>query len=503
MSNFRLWLPLTIFCSAALLATHVILPLNIDNDTYQVMGWNLARRGLLPYVGSWAHTLPGMAYMHALGIELFGNTALGFRILDILVHIGSAVLLFSIARRYIGGFGAFIAATTLTLYYVSEGFWLAGQPDGFAVFFILLGTLAYFKSTTSPVLLIVSGLALCFAGMIRPTYFLFGASMFAVMLVERQPILRYLIGVLICLVLTLGPYAIVRDGFYQVYQAAVGFNLSVYGGVRSSYDPLNLLSHPIVIMALIGCVLFFFGHSQKRSMASRMLLLLLYSASAFISLYAMGKFLVYHFDPIFAIAAYVCGYAFSATWRLLPVRWVSIGLMIVIGAFGIRRLYPFNLLHILREAQKSESPTLEYCYSHLKTGSDFGYDTETVLVSYVRSRRPQQLEFASITPALLWRSEIPQATRFTMVHALGMHQVGKDYTPFERQCRREYATELIHKLPEMYILSREPHDLQMFAFEDPETIVRSIPAVDSLLRSDYELVNTIGPFDCYALKRPR
>jgi hypothetical protein len=88
-----------------------------------------------------------------------------------------------------------------------------------------------------------------------------------------------------------------------------------------------------------------------------------------------------------------------------------------------------------------------------------------------------------------------------MIHAIGMHQEGATYTPFEQSCRAEYAAVLVRHRPELYVLSREPHNLAMFAYQDPETIVRSIPQVDSLLRSAYVLDTVIGPYECYRLRR--
>lgn len=500
----ELWAIATLIASALLLATHLLLPLNIDNDLYQAMGWNIARRGLVPYVGSWAHTLPGMPYVHALAILVFGNTAFGFRTLDVLVHIGSALLLYAIARRFIGEFGGFIAATSMTLYYVSEGFWLAGQPDGFAVFFILLATWIYYRTARRNARrgAFFSGAAVTMAAMIRPTYGLFAVALLIILLLTRRTIWRYVLGGITCAGAFLTPYLFVREGFEQVYEAAVGFNLSVYGDVRTSYDLGNLLGHPLVLVALSGMALYLIDRVRVRrwSFSSDAWLLVLYTVAGFASLYAMGKFLVYHFDPIFAVAAYGTGYAFVRLWNVIPSRTFAAIVLAGLSILGLRRLYPFNVLHVAREAVRQERPlsvAAATCYSKIKDGTDFGYDRETELVRYVRGRHPRLIEFASITPALLWRSEIPQASRFTMIHAIGMRQPGCAYTPFQLACQREYLDDLRTKRPEIFILSTEPRNLAMFSFEDPATIVRRIPGVDSLIRTDYILDTTIGPFECY------
>jgi hypothetical protein len=305
-----------------------------------------------------------------------------------------------------------------------------------------------------------------------------------------------------CLILLLVPYLFVRDGLYQMYQAAIGFNLSVYGDVRDHYDLFQLLRHPLILFALLAIALSVITRLRDPLPWTRNeSLLVLYAISGFASLYAMGKFLVYHFDPIFAIAAYLCGYTVMQIENSIRPRWLAVPLIGLLFLFACRSFYPFNLLHYAREAHANGRPLLEYCYEHIKSGKDFGYETETRLVNYVRARNARSLEFASITPALLWRSEVPQASRFTMIHAIGMHRVGQRYTQFQRECQKEYLRVLIEKRPDLYILSTQPTHLQMFGFQDPASIVRALPGVDSLIRSRYIFDTTIGPFECYRLAR--
>jgi hypothetical protein len=517
LSRDRSWPLLVGLSSLALLATHFLLPLNIDNDLYQAMGWNIARRGLLPYVGSWAHTMPGMPYVHALAIILFGNSALSFRLLDVLTHVGSALLMFGIARRFFNPVGAFLASTTLTLYYISEGFWLAGQPDGFAVFFLLLGSYLLLRSGVlasneqrkltfsihSGALIALSGACVSLAGMIRPTYFSFSVAVFLILLISRRRPSSFVGGALIPVILILLPYVFVPHGLNEVYEAVIGFNLSVYGEVRAHYDLLNLVFHPLILLALAGVAFFVVDVVRRRSRISREhLLLALFAACGFISLYVMGKFLVYHFDPIFAVAALLCGYAADRLLAVTSRRWIGVTLLSVLLIIGFRKLYPMNLIHVLVDGLQSNGSLLEYSYDRIKDGADFGYATESRLVDYIdrRTNPGQMIELASITPAALWRSERPQASRFTMIHALVMHRQAQPYTDFELDCQKEYVKQLNDKPPALIIFSRKPSDLAMFGFEDPESSVRRIPGIEELLESRYVRDTAIGPFDSFRLR---
>src|SRR6185312_7701875 len=70
----------TVVAAIFLLPIHLFVPLNSDNDLYQAMAVALVKGKGLPYIGSWDVNFPGIVYIHALGIALFGNTDVGFRI---------------------------------------------------------------------------------------------------------------------------------------------------------------------------------------------------------------------------------------------------------------------------------------------------------------------------------------------------------------------------------------------------------------------------------------
>src|SRR6185312_3194018 len=132
--------------SAILLLVHLLIPMSPDNDTYQAMGWELLKHGRLPYIGSWDQNFPGIVYLHAFGIALFGNSDLGFRILDCLAFLSCIAALTIIVSRWMSFCACFISATLFTLYYLSTGFWGAGQRDQFAIMFILWSVYFLYKA---------------------------------------------------------------------------------------------------------------------------------------------------------------------------------------------------------------------------------------------------------------------------------------------------------------------------------------------------------------------
>src|SRR5580704_646395 len=90
--NIRM-MSLLLVINAGILAVVFLIPFNSDLDLHHTMGLALTQ-GHLPYLGSWDNNFPGIVYFHALSILLFGKGYIGFRILDMLVHLGTAACIY-------------------------------------------------------------------------------------------------------------------------------------------------------------------------------------------------------------------------------------------------------------------------------------------------------------------------------------------------------------------------------------------------------------------------
>ena len=130
---------------------------------------------------------------------------------------------------------------------------------------------------------------------------------------------------------------------------------------------------------------------------------------------------------------------------------------------------------------------MEFVYLQIKPNDDFGTRSEESLDQFLSKPGNEQgaIEICSVTPAVRWESERTEATRFTMVHAYGMHTATQGFTPFEMQCRQEFIDSLISVKPKFIILANAPTDLPMFANQSPALIVHGIPRFDELLSMSY------------------
>ena len=131
----NVWLLATLISCAMTLSVELVLPLNWDNWVYQTMGFDLCYFGRFPITGSWGGNFPGIIYLHALSIELFGKQDLSFRLFQFIVDISSILMLFKLTSRWLEPVIAFFSCVMFSLIYISYAWPVSGQLDGFALFF--------------------------------------------------------------------------------------------------------------------------------------------------------------------------------------------------------------------------------------------------------------------------------------------------------------------------------------------------------------------------------
>ncbi|HEY3874128.1 MAG TPA: glycosyltransferase family 39 protein [Candidatus Kapabacteria bacterium] len=493
--------------NAAILAVVFLIPFNSDLDLYHSMGLELSR-GRLPYIGSWDNNFPGIVYFHSLSILIFGKGYLGFRLIDFLIHLGTVLLLFHLSIRYMSALFAAIGATINSLYYVGGSFWLVGQKDGFATFFILLSVLLLLQAieNRSRILnLLFSGVAMGFAIAFRPTYALIGISFLIVLLYCRfstKEIFTCLLGSVIPWIFILTPYLFVDRGLYQFYESTIALNLKVYAPFRAQYDYTQLFFHPIVILAYAS---FLRSKNSKGLKIPRYVLLLtvLLLGSVIAGIVTMGKFLVYHFDPLFAIVSVIAAKGIENVALRIPSQWIRYaGVTIVFLLIG-RIFYPFNILHHFRDAIEGGNPSpIHAVWTILKADSSFGLNSEEAVTQYVDSTTVPTdcIEVASVMSALRWRIDREECSRFTTVYAYGMQSAGQPYIPFERECQQEMIDRIRSKRPRLLLLATKPEASAWLNMRSPETCFLSIRSMKKFVDSNYFITAEIGPYRIYRLK---
>jgi Dolichyl-phosphate-mannose-protein mannosyltransferase len=490
--------------NAGILAVVFLIPFNSDLDLYHSMGLELTR-GHLPYIGSWDNNFPGIIYFHALAILLFGKGYIGFRILDVLVHLATASCIFAIASRYMRPLYAMLGATLNSLYYVGGSFWLAGQKDGFATFFIVLSAFFFLNSLRNRSIrpILASGIATGIAISFRPTFILFALSIAALLLVERRNLkgmLSFFAGVSIPWIVILLPYTMIPGGFYQFYESTIDLNLNVYGQLRAPYNWIGLLRHPLVFCALFSLLPGRRVASYRKIPSIVRWLMLLFLASAAINIAAMGKYLVYHFDPLFAIVAPMAARGIenvTSYFRFLTLRVIVAG---PVALVLFRLLYPFDLLHNFRDAiEAGDRHPVHRVWEKVKNNTDFGLAREEEIADYLerRTNPSDRIEIVSTMSALRWRIDRRETSRFTTMYAYGMRLPGQNFIPFELECQQEILDSMKSVVPRYLLLATEPTGLNMLNSKTPEACFMAIPGMEDLLKSNYKIDTVIGRFNIF------
>jgi hypothetical protein len=261
---------------------------------------------------------------------------------------------------------------------------------------------------------------------------------------------------------------------------------------------MGVVRHPLFIVSLLA----FLPSRQKELRVSReaLYLTLAYIFAAIVSLYAMGKFLVYHFDPLFLMLSIFSAHGIAKLSEYIRLPIARAAEVAVILLVLLRFLYPFNLLHYYRAAPEgSLAQKIDFVQHAIKPDSLYGLPSEDALLAYLA--RPENasgtIEFCSITPAVRWRSERQEATRFTMIHAYGMQSNSGSFTVFQQQCRKEFLDSLRSVRPRFLILANGPKDLPMFRLQSPAQIVLAIPGVAELVSNSYLVDTTIRAYTVY------
>jgi len=126
-------------------------PIARDQATYCVIG-----RGLLDgqqlYRDLWDNKPPGIFYLFALIVKIFGPVMWWVGVVDILWLLGISCLMFLFARRYLGPPGAAIAVVVHAVWHVQGGYWHAAQTESFLMLFVFLAFFAVAREGSRPML---------------------------------------------------------------------------------------------------------------------------------------------------------------------------------------------------------------------------------------------------------------------------------------------------------------------------------------------------------------
>ncbi len=313
----RISLPvLWLIYSAILGALYVLMPPNSDQSLYDYIGWVISRGGV-PYVNAADQNWPGIMFLHAAACKLFGNTLYSFRAFDYLLVLAGAVGVFLFTRRHFGLLAGFLAVPIYQILYVSQSRWFTGQRDIIAAPLMLLAAAALIRrfEKGGRVWLIVQGLAIALATLIRPTFVLLGPLLFVADIFLTRRTGRSKKTIAIDHLTALGAFFLAVAGFAlaglsngalkQWYEIAIRFNVEVYGNDAQPIRDIIATNaryvvgswHVYLLLGIVGMMLYW---KQKAQVFVPLLFILL---TTWVSLLVQRKGFSYHLGPFIIVLA--------------------------------------------------------------------------------------------------------------------------------------------------------------------------------------------------------
>ena len=180
---------LVCFIRLRLLAT----PLERDEGEYAYMG-QLLLQGILPYTEAYNMKFPGIYFIYAIVLAIFGEESSSIHFSLLLVNLGTSILIFQLGKRLLNrtvGMVASVSFLMVTLSPSLQGLW--ANSEHFLVAFAIAGILLMFIAVEKDHLgiLFLSGLLLGSAFLIKqPGVFfaLFGIVYLSWMLKGKLPV---------------------------------------------------------------------------------------------------------------------------------------------------------------------------------------------------------------------------------------------------------------------------------------------------------------------------
>ncbi len=502
----------------AILAIIILYPLGNDNAIHQSIANDLVYHGRLMYVGSWDHNFPGIQLLHVTSIVLFGNSDMGFRLLDLFIQIGACMMLFSFFSRWLKPETAFMAVLFYVFAYLRGSVDLLGQRD---VYGALLTVGAYHlllkrddSTKTLPLRdLIAPGLLIGLAVLIRPTFGLYACIAIATLPRIRTIKHAAMLLALACVQFSLTIAAYAANGhFSDIYFATIRFNADLYTTFSGRFFDFlaSTLYYPVPVVALailgIWILLRRGGDPHLQSTQARDVQWL-WVGTLVLTLaliLVQGKYLSYHFAPLYLFCAPLAAIAAEWMLRSLPQR----SRLAVFVLLGVIAAYPKkSIANVCRSVFNipgwEHVSALDAFRTNLSHRPLIGYEDEQAALHYLRlpENRFDRIEIIGFHCILKAHIAGESATRFNQLNSIGYksdtakHFDESAFTPYQQSWRREYVDSLKSAHPGFIVVVRTSDSWYL---RDPyNDVLRELPGYDRLIHSNYRLDTLIGGYEIY------
>lgn len=504
---------LTLGLCALILVPTLAYRMTVDQGIFAYMGSQLLE-GRWPYLSTWESDYPGLMFLQAIEILLFGKSIVMFRLFDCLFQLGSAYFIYRITYR-VGTrrAGAVLAAVLFCLIYQGYGPWNTAQREGFALFFVLAGFWLFFTAERRRAIItgLAIGLGLGMALLIKPT--VLALSLFYLPLVFElrnrdawKSLLSVVAGGVAPVAAVLAFYWI-QGGLRELYEACVLFQYTYTTLLRTDASlPAYWLSKArrlganAVWLPVVYAPFLLWGAERRH----RVMLFLGYLGSLY-AVFVQGTFAGYHYLPGLAIGAILIGNMSSQVSDLLfkQRRFPIIGKAWMLRDVAVAALILLALVVYIKPTTIRNFVSLRFLERPLpneyRNGNVFDVTEDYDVADYLKSRTEpsEPIQVWGYETLVYYLAERRAASRFQMTTPLVMRTAGQSLSPLQQKWRQEFMNDMMQQRPRYVAVVRNDNWWWAPNNKSSEELLNDFPEWKGFIDSHYRLEHTIGKFLLY------
>jgi 4-amino-4-deoxy-L-arabinose transferase-like glycosyltransferase len=478
---------------------------SLDNSTYTYVGQTIVHGGM-PYRDAWDLKGPALFYAYAALVAMFGKSSVALQVMDILLQLATAFVIFAVGVRIFGKREVGLLAGVLYL----VGFYsqtvlhitMTGQTDGFLSLPLALSVLWLLRATENDrwIAWACAGAWVAVVTLFKLPFGLMGVCMIIAALTRPDSSIKQFIRRLFSLGVGFA-IPLLLCGFYfyskgaltdlldtqliaALYHVKLNENGHYFACIVSSFLPP--VRAPLYILTLLSIVPVALSIVHKKAVLLPTRILLGWFAICWIVFFMHGGVEAYHFTPMFAPVAILSAgtlysvYSARSTSTKLTLWFATTAVVVLMCCLswriGKNVVYEWHALHGEAPPQRGDA-----------------------MAAYVKQHTsPQDTIFVwGSVPSIYLDSDRRAASRFIDAYHLALPPEGLNY-------RQVFLNEFTAAKPKYFILEIQlrPDGPCGFQYADFRQAFGEFPQLSEIVTRDYELETTppLGLFELYRRK---
>lgn len=497
-------------------ATLILLPtlgyrFGVDQSVFAFLGAGVLN-GNWPYVSAWEGDYPGLMFLQAAEIFLFGKSIAMFRFFDLLVQLLNAYLIFKISNRLAGRAGALIALAVFGLLYQGYGPWNTAQREGFSVLFALSGYWLYLTADRRPASLtaVLIGLGIGCAFTIKPTLLCYAALYTPLLLQLRRnhwPILLWALAGTLAPPVTFIVFYWAQGALRELYEACIAFQPIYTNVLRGDapllqywFDKFQHLGRSSVWLAVAFLPFLFWGTRLRE----RWMLFLGYLGTIF-AVFVQGTFAGYHYIPGLALGAImlasmysqlaelfskpfksIFGHSATTVFLSITVAIVVAAAVITIRADSIANVLSLRFLERPQPGEYTNAGVFDFTES---------WDVAEYLESNTKAN--DKVQIWGYEPLVYYLAGRWPASRFYATYPLVIRTPGENLTAMQLRWRDEFMGDVMRNKPAYIAVLREDNWWWSPGRMTSQQLLNDFPEWKLFIENLYVPEREIGRFTIY------